>query len=149
GEGGPNGNYPNGKSCDLEWGSAIHWSQCPGTLFSMNTDGTDFRVEHAFSQSTLTGVGSQEGSNSDGYHPWGSLALTSDGVLHGVTVSGGAKAAGVLFSFDPRTSSFNVDHNFCSSAGCHDGSAPMGSLAVLSDGYRVIGTASAGGTHGD
>jgi uncharacterized repeat protein (TIGR03803 family) len=161
-EGGPHGNYTNGP-CDSDWKSAIHWSQCPGTLFSMNADGTDFRVEHAFSQSTLivppspTEVRSEEGSNSDGYHPWGSLAVTSDGVLHGVTLSGGAKAGGVLFSFDPSIgpSSFNVDHSFCptvgpQAAGCYDGSAPMGSLAVLSDGHRVIGTAKAGGnTHDD
>jgi hypothetical protein len=70
--------------------------------------------------------------------------------LHGVTVSGGAKVAGVLFSFDPSKgpSGFNVDHSFCPSPGCYDGYAPMGSLAVLSDGYRVICGASAGERHG-
>lgn len=154
GEGGPHGNYAKGP-CDSggpsgNWGTGIHWFQCPGTLFSMHTDGTDFRVEHAFSQSTQLGT-SEVGSNFDGYHPWGSLAVTSDGVLHGVTWSGGAQAAGVLFSFDPTMgpSSFRVDHSFCPSAGCADGKAPMGSLAVLPDGHRVIGTASAGGTNGD
>src|SRR5262249_41373050 len=102
GEGGPHGNYTKGP-CDSEkqpednWHGPVHWFQCPGTLFSMNTDGTDFRVEHAFSQSTQWGD-LEVGSNSDGYHPWGSLAVTSDGVLHGVTVSGGATARGVLFS---------------------------------------------------
>jgi len=150
-EGGSNGNSTN-EPCDstANWHTAIHYFQCPGTLFSMNIDGTHFRVEHAFSQSTQLG-NTEVGSNTDGYHPWGSLAVTSDGVLHGVTVSGGAKAAGVLFSFDPKkgSSGFNVDHSFCSSPGCYDGYAPMGSLAVLSDGHRVIGSASAGGTHGD
>ena len=87
----------------------------------MNTDGSDFRVEHAFSQSTSWHP--EVGSNTDGYHPWGSLAVTSDGVLHGVTWSGGAQAAGVLFSFDPSIgpSGFKVDHSFCPSAGCSDG----------------------------
>jgi uncharacterized repeat protein (TIGR03803 family) len=142
----------------------------------MNTDGTDFRVEHAFSQlfqppsREAPGRGDLElseaevidcqfeprclvvkGSNSDGYHPWGSLAVTSDGVLHGVTVLGAVNAEGALFSFDPSKgpSGFNIDHSFCASAGCDDGRAPMGSVAVLSDGHRVIGSASAGGTHGD
>jgi uncharacterized repeat protein (TIGR03803 family) len=147
------------------WATPIHWYQCPGTLFSLNTDGTDFRVEHAFSQLSASvqnplpssvkkppmmrqrriRLELPVGLNLDGYHPYGSLAMTSDGVLHGVTVSGGANGKGVLFSFDPSTSSFKVDYSFCPSAGCDDGYAPMGSLAALSDGYRVIGTASAGG----
>jgi hypothetical protein len=121
GEGGPHGNYTN-LPCDSEkkpadnWHSPVHWFQCPGTLFSIYPDGSHFVVEYPFSRSTQWGT-SPFGSNSDGYHPYGSLAVTSDGVLHGVTVSGGAMAGGALFSFDPRQSGPNahvkLDHSFC------------------------------------
>ena len=57
GEGGQHANHTTGQPCDSEdnWKTAVHWFQCPGTLFSMNTDGSDFRVEHAFSQSNSVG----------------------------------------------------------------------------------------------
>jgi uncharacterized repeat protein (TIGR03803 family) len=115
----------------------------------MKLDGTDFRVEHAFTSATPIGSGSDVlvGSNYDGVHPWGSLAVNSSGVLYGVAQGGGAYGYGTLFEYNPAIgpSSFHKDWDFCSEALCRDGRSPLGSVAVLSDGRRVIGTTLKGG----
>jgi uncharacterized repeat protein (TIGR03803 family) len=144
GEGGPNGDYSSGLcNSTANWNTTFHTQRCPGTLFSLTLAGAGFRVEHAFTRLDSSN------DNTDGYHPYGSLALGLDGKLHGVTQAGGSHHGGVLFDYDPNTLTFNVDHSFCSSTGCADGYSPQGSLAVLSDGSILGTTINGGNSSGD
>jgi len=147
GEGGPNAV----AACQstASWDLDAHARQCPGSLFSVALGGDDFRVDHAFSQldSALR--------NDDGYHPYGSPAIGPDGRLWGVTQAGGhspgcvatAAGSGVLWVFDPRSSTFSVEHQFCSVAGAADGKSPMGQVAFF--GGEVFGTAKGAIAAGD
>ena len=147
GERGPNGS-PSCSSSAL-WQTTEHTLHCPGSLFSLRLDGSDFRVEHAFSR--LDG----SGRNSDGYHPFGTLAVGPDRRLYGVTQMGGAPSDpsipgfGVLFAYEPardgQPSSFEVLHHFFSEPRAMDGEYPMGIVAIDAAG-NVFGTAKDGGT---
>lgn len=146
GEGGPNAteNCASGAN----WNTIEHLAHCPGALFSLALDGSDFRIEHAFTQLD----GSKR--NLDGYHPYGSLALGPDGRLYGVTQTGGSPDGGVagqilpgygvLFAFDPRTGGFTTLHHFFSVARALDGEYPMGVVTFDAAG-NVYGTAKGGG----
>lgn len=86
GEAGPNRWIPfddlgNPQSCYATafWRTDFHEMGCPGSLFSFALDGSDFRVEYAFSPLDPTE------RNDDGYHPYGSLSLSPSGRLWGVT----------------------------------------------------------------
>ncbi|HET7506530.1 MAG TPA: DUF11 domain-containing protein, partial [Kofleriaceae bacterium] len=144
GERGPNGT--TACSSSASWNTIEHLDHCPGSLFSLRLDGSDFRVEHAFSR-----LDDLTGRNLDGYHPYGSLARSPDGRLHGVTQMGGmpidGRGAGVAFTFDPVTGAFVTDHSFFAVPRAFDGEYPMGVPAVLPTG-EVLGTAKAGGTSG-
>jgi uncharacterized repeat protein (TIGR03803 family) len=61
-----------------------------GTLFQMQTDGTDYNVDYNFT-----------GGPSDGSSPNGSLLLGDDGILRGMTLTGGANNLGTIFEFTP------------------------------------------------
>lgn len=131
------------------WQTLVHTRQCPGALCSIQLDGSDFRVDHAFT--TLE----EHGQNQDGYHPYGSLAAGPDGMtLYGVTQMGGLPTAeagqvgaGVLFSYDVARQAFTTLHHFGSEARGFDGMNPMGQVAVDEHG-SVFGTAHGGGANG-
>jgi uncharacterized repeat protein (TIGR03803 family) len=139
GEAGPNG--PDNCQSTASWDTVVHTQQCPGSLFSMALDGSDFRVDHGFTWLDANG------RNADGYHPYGSPAVGPDGRIWGVTQAGGtspgcastAAGAGVLWAFDPSSGAFTVEHEFCSLAGAADGKNPMGTVAFF--GGAVYGTA--------
>src|ERR1019366_9107132 len=75
---------------------------------------------------TFTGAG-------DGGVPLAGLVQGADGNFYGTTCSGGAHAAGTVFSMD-------IDHvvttlyAFCASSNCADGSIPLAGLVQGSDG---------------
>jgi uncharacterized repeat protein (TIGR03803 family) len=69
-----------------------------------------------------------------------SLLKASDGMLYGLTTSGGANTHGVLFQYDPSTSAFTKKYDFTSSGG----SKPSGTLIQASDGM-LYGMTSSGG----
>ncbi|HEX3757115.1 MAG TPA: choice-of-anchor tandem repeat GloVer-containing protein [Kofleriaceae bacterium] len=141
GERGPGGSPA--CSSGAAWNTIEHTAHCPGSLFSLKLDGSDFRVDHAFSR-----LDDVTGQNADGYHPYGSLSLGPDGRLHGVTQMGGTpiegRGVGVAFAFDPATGGFTTDHEFYTVDRAFDGEYPMGATAVLANG-TVAGTAKAGG----
>ena len=64
-------------------------------LYSYDIALDQFVVHHNFQQST-------------GFYPSASLTRASNGVLYGVTQFGGAYDAGILFSFDLSTDTYNV-----------------------------------------
>lgn len=53
----------------------------------------------------------------NGHQPAGGLTLASDGCFYGTTVGGGSGGLGVVYKFDPTTSSISVIHNFAGSDG--------------------------------
>jgi uncharacterized repeat protein (TIGR01451 family) len=141
GERGPSGT-PNCSST-ANWNTIEHTNHCPGSLFSLRLDGSDFRVEHAFSR-----LDDITGRNADGYHPYGSLVVAPDGRLHGVAQMGGTpvdgRGAGVAFAFDPATGAFVTEHSFFAVPRALDGEYPMGVPAALPTG-EIAGTAKGGG----
>lgn len=67
-----------------------------GTIFSVNTDGSDFMAVHSFT----------EGSNDGGDPQFGSLTLFGS-TLYGMTYHGGSGGGGVVFSQSvPEPSAF-------------------------------------------
>jgi uncharacterized repeat protein (TIGR03803 family) len=100
-----------------------------GTIFSVNTDGTNFTVLHQF-------------DGSDGFSPHARLLL-SGGILYGTTYWGGKyadMAYGTMFSINTNGTGFNVMLDFY---GYPEGENPEGDLTLVSNVF--YGTTSAGG----
>jgi len=98
-----------------------------GTIFKMETDGTDFALLHDLSYS-------------DGQQPNGSLIL-SGSTLYGVAPYGGSNSKGTVFKLQTDGSGYTKLHEFA--GGGADGENSWGSL-VLAGGY-LYGLTSAGG----
>jgi len=79
----------------------------------------------------------------NGAMPYGSLIQASDGKLYGMTNQGGANDVGVLFQYDPTTSTFTKKLDFNTSNGAN----PWGSIIQASDG-NLYGTTNYGGLNG-
>jgi uncharacterized repeat protein (TIGR03803 family) len=107
-----------------------------GTLFMVNTDGTDFTNLYDF-----------DGVN-DGFESWGSLVM-SGGVLYGTTSFGGSSDHGAVFMVNDDGSgytnlySFTTTENETNSDGCN----PFAGLVLY--GGKLYGTAYYGGSFGD
>jgi len=97
-----------------------------GTVFSVNTDGSGFRVLHSF-------------SGSDGAYSCASLVLVSN-QLFGVTTSDGPFAAGTLFALNTDGTGFTVLHSFTGSTG---GNFPYAGLTYYNN--MLYGTTITGG----
>ena len=101
-----------------------------GTLFTINTDGTDFAVLHAFDNGTAD------------LHAANSQLLVSDATLYGVApAQGGPK--GSVFKINTDGTGFEVLHGF--TGGEDDGSFPGGLALVGSTLYGVTTSGGAGG----
>src|ERR1035437_3147587 len=79
-----------------------------------------------------------------GSNPFGSLVQDSNGVLYGMTSSGGLNNGGILFEYIPSGSVFIKLQDF---QGISNGLRPIGSLTVSNDG-RLFGMTSSGGVNG-
>jgi uncharacterized repeat protein (TIGR03803 family) len=113
-----------------------------GTLFSLNTNGSNFTVLRTFADNVNERVLLDGGGS-------GPMAVTvTNGVLYGVTDSGGDNNSGVLYAINTNGTQFNVLHTFALADGSTgytniDGQYPEGQL-VLS-GNSLFGTAEQGG----
>jgi uncharacterized repeat protein (TIGR03803 family) len=109
-----------------------------GTLFSVDTNGVNFKIVYTFS-SNITG-------NSDGANPNGGLVLAGR-ALYGTTFGGGDGGSGVIFRLDTNNLAFSNIYSFSAAdpnTGMNsDGANPSAGL-VLS-GATLFGTANAGG----
>jgi uncharacterized repeat protein (TIGR03803 family) len=101
-QGGPgDGSFPQGSL--VVSGSTLYGmtetggTDALGTIFGINTDGSDFEVLHSFA-----------GGPDDGAIPFGDLSV-SNSTLYGMTPNGGTHYSGTIFSFPipvPEPSSF-------------------------------------------
>jgi uncharacterized repeat protein (TIGR03803 family) len=103
-----------------------------GTVFSMNPDGSNYQVLHAFT-----------GSSSDGEYPDAGLTLVGS-TLYGTTAGGGSANDGTVFSMNPDGSNYQVLHAFTGSSS--DGEYPEAGLTLV--GSTLYGTTERGGSGG-
>ena len=110
-----------------------------GKLYGMTTFGGNNSVGIIFSfdpsSSTYTKLVDLDITN--GANPTGSLMQATNGKLYGLAAWGGSNGYGVIFSFDPSTSTYTKLKDFDDINGAH----PKGSLIQASDG-KLYGMAS-------
>jgi len=101
-----------------------------GTVFSINTDGSDYQVLHSF-----TGL--------DGVRPQGGLTLVGS-TLYGTAKYGGEDGGGIVFSIDTDGTNFQVVHAINYADG--DGQLPVTGLTLI--GTTLYGSTTSGGDFG-
>jgi uncharacterized repeat protein (TIGR03803 family) len=106
-----------------------------GTLFSLDTNGSDFTVIHTFARSNRN-------TNYDGTNPSCTLIVTG-GLCYGVAGLGGVDEYGTVFSCETNGTPFNLLYTL---DGVPDGYNPFCSLAL--GGGALYGTAAGGGIIG-
>ena len=122
------------------YGSAFHGGPAgAGTVFGINTDGTDFNVIHAFTPPA-----------SNGASPAAGMLLVGN-TLYGTTYQGGSVGAGTVFKVNTDGTGFTSLHSFSTlnnPGGTNsDGGNPEGYL-ILS-GNSLYGTTHSGGRAAD
>jgi uncharacterized repeat protein (TIGR03803 family) len=122
------GNTLYGTTC--EGGTNAHGVSAGGTVFSLNTSGSNFTVLHDFS------------GGGDGSTPFCGLSLSGN-TLYGTTEQGGTNGFGTVFSLNTSGTNFSVLYTF---NGTPDGYFPEAGL-ILS-GNTLYGTTTFGGTNG-
>jgi uncharacterized repeat protein (TIGR03803 family) len=102
-----------------------------GTIFSINTDGTGYRILHFFT------------GGSDGYQPWGSLALSGNKLYGMASHGGGGYDSGTIFCIDTDGTGYQILYRFNLPGTVDDGANPTGSLTV--SGTTLYGMTPGGG----
>ncbi|MFW6289351.1 MAG: choice-of-anchor tandem repeat GloVer-containing protein [Mariniphaga sp.] len=117
-----------------------------GVFYGTTTTGfaPSFGMIYRFESATggFTKVADFDGTNTGKDAP-GKMVLAPNGMLYGMTASGGAYDNGVLFEFDPVTETLTKKFDF---NGQENGGEPLGSLILCSDG-DLYGITSMGGEH--
>jgi uncharacterized repeat protein (TIGR03803 family) len=106
-----------------------------GTVFAINTDGTDFTNLHSF-------------TGNDGANPEAGLILSRN-TLYGTTSYGGTNGAGTVFAINTDGTGFATLYSFTAgstSVTNRDGANPQAGLTLY--GNALYGTAQGGGTNG-
>jgi len=128
----------NGEGADplaglILWGSTLFGTTSAGgtssngTIFSISTNGTDFKTLHSF-------------NGGDGATPAAAFNLTGD-TLYGTTVKGGAWGLGSVFAVATDGSAFTTLHSFNGT----DGANPFAEMLLSSN--TLYGTTEWGGTN--
>jgi uncharacterized repeat protein (TIGR03803 family) len=107
-----------------------------------NNDGVVF----SFNPTTNAYIDLFDFNNANGASPCGSLTQADNGLLYGMTESGGLVGNGVLFSFNPATNNYTTSIYFNNAQG---GAQPTGIIQAdngLLYGVTVVGGANAEGT---
>ncbi len=110
-----------------------------GTIFKLNSNGSDFTVIHTF-----TAIPSGYSSNSDGANPYAGLTLSGN-TLYGTANVGGVFGKGTIFAVNTDGTSFTNLHNFTGNT--NDGANPYAGLILSSN--TLYGTAQNGGFYGN
>lgn len=130
-----NGGHPNGSLMQANNGKLYGMTTAGGS----NGDGVIFSFD--LSSSTYTKL--KDFSLADGAQPYGSLIQAGNGKLYGMTHYGGNNAAGVIFSFDPSSSTYTKLKDFEGNSNY----GPYGSLLQANDG-KLYGMTLSGGING-
>ncbi len=101
-----------------------------GTVYSINTDGSEYQILHSF-------------TNADGKEPDARLTL-SGSTLYGTTIFGGSTGNGTVFAINTDGSGFHVLHDFL---GNKDGAIPCAGVTLV--GSTLFGTTQNGGQAND
>lgn len=132
-------------SGDTLYGVGGLGSNGTGTVFSIKTNGTGFKVLHSFAAFGTNSSGQQ--TNSDGAYPRCKL-LASGNTLYGTTTAGGypytfnPPNCGTVFKVNTDGSGFETIHYFNTNA--TDGRIPA--AGVVLQGNTLYGTTQSGGT---
>ena len=105
-----------------------------GTVFSIQSDGSDYKKLHNFCDPAV---------DHDGQEPWVAI-LVHNSMLYGTTRNGGTQNSGIIFSMNPDGSGYKKLHDFGDPAIADDGLMPFGSL--ISDGSKLYGMTPEGGS---
>jgi uncharacterized repeat protein (TIGR03803 family) len=129
----PDGAYPLGLGIanGRLYGTTQVGGVGKGTVFSVNTDGTEFTVLHTF-------TAGPNGTYADGAVPSAAL-LVLGGTLYGTTIGGGLNGAGTVFSVSSN-GVFAVLYSFTGGA-----NVPLGTLNLSGD--TLYGTTQYGGVY--
>lgn len=124
-----------------------------GKLYGMTSFGGNDSILYAtlhgggvifsFDPSTFSYTKLKDFDGTNGLGPGGSLMQASDGKLYGMTYSGGSSGAGVIFSYDPSSSTYTKLRDFDG----NNGANPQGNLMQASDG-KLYGMTYSGGSSG-
>jgi len=104
-----------------------------GTIFKTDSNGYNHNLQKSFMRYV-------------GQYPYGSLMQASNGKLYGMTDSDGAANDGVLFEYDPTTSTYEKLIDF-DSDNVNLGSNPLGNVIEASNG-KLYGMTYGGGANG-
>ena len=127
-------------------------SSAYGTVFAVNTDGTDFTILHSFSAVNWdSDIGNS--TNSDGVNPNAGLVLAGN-TLYGTAYEGGAYGNGTVFAVNTNGTGFTTLHSFTAyyyNSGIEsytnsDGFYPLAGLVLT--GNTLYGVADGGGSGG-
>ena len=139
----------NSTDAQLPSGSLMQAND--GKLYGMTTQGggpANAGVIFSFDPSTSTYTKLKSFGGTNGIYPFGSLVQASNGKLYGMTLHGGStyngspiSGYGVIFSFDPSTSTYTKVHDFDGT----NGALPYGSLVQASNG-KLYGMTTYGGS---
>lgn len=115
-----------------------------GTLYGMTYLGGvyNFGVLFQYNPTTLTYNKKLDFDSISGSKPLGSLLQANDGIIYGMAYKGGVNDKGVLFQYNPITSTYSKKFDFGAANGCY----PHGSLIQATDG-TFYGLTVQGGTN--
>jgi uncharacterized repeat protein (TIGR03803 family) len=113
------------------WGMTLLGGNGGGVIFKTDGNGENQQTVHMFLENP--------GVNPNNVQ----LCRATNGKLYGMTSSGGAAGSGVLFEYDPATSTYTKKVDFM---GTSNGSNPLGSL-ILADNGKLYGMTSSGGAN--
>ena len=130
----PLGNLFEASNGKLYGIMALGGSNNLGIIFSLDTSTNAFLAVHNFDSASGYYNNSVSGNVS--------LIQASNGLLYGMTKSGGTNHGGVIFSFDINTNTYTVLYNFQTTTGIN----PNGRLLLASDG-NLYGLTTAGGAN--
>lgn len=142
-----NGSYKELYSFDntngaLPSGGLIQFTD--GKLYGTTLVGGNNRLGVIYSYDPSTGVYTKlkDFNGTDGSNPGGRLTIGPDGKIWGITSQGGVNNPGVIFSYDPATSTYTDVYEFTLAGG----SLPVDGLTLANNG-KFYGMTNVGGAY--